>query len=175
MLWFHKVHRIIVTFLPLFAIRNFSFLGTMGTKFIFPRYFFGYCPPLHLLCCWWNWYISSNLVDSSLRMRGTVPLGNYSWVSAGESWNHSTRCFLRAFWVLLFHIESAWRVRIVFIQQIYIVYIFYLLDTAVSPTYIVNKMALALILIMGEDSIQVNKEIYGNKIGEQQRKCCDRK
>lgn len=65
--------------------------------------------------------------------------------------------------------------RIVFIQQIYIVYIFYLLDTAVSPTYIVNKMALALILIMGEDSIQVNKEIYGNKIGEQQRKCCDRK
>ena len=65
--------------------------------------------------------------------------------------------------------------RIVFIQQIYIVYIYYLLDTAVSPTYIVNKMALALILIMGEDSIQVNKEIYGNKTGKQQRKCRDRK
>lgn len=80
---------------------------------------------------------------------------------------------------MLFHIESALRVRIIFIQQIYIVYIYYLLDTAVSPTYIVSKMALALILIMGEDSIQVSKEIYGNKIEKmlwkQQRKCCDRK
>ena len=63
---------------------------------------------------------------------------------------------------MLFHIESALRVRIIFIQQIYIVYIYYLLDTAVSPTYIVSKMALALILIMGEDSIQVSKEIYGH-------------
>ena len=58
-------------------------------------------------------------------------------------------------------------------------YIFYLLDTAVSPTYIVNKMALALILIMGEDSIQVNKELYDESviIGPKQRKSrlkCDR-
>lgn len=67
---------------------------------------------------------------------------------------------------MLFHIESALRVRIIFIQQIYVVYVYYLLDTAVSPMYIVNKMALALILIMGEDSIQVSKEIYGNKIGK---------
>lgn len=74
-----KFRRIIITFLPLFAVLSFSFLDTVDTKFIFLRSLFGYWPSSYtlLLIEIVFLYISSNLVDSSPRMRprGIIPLG----------------------------------------------------------------------------------------------------
>lgn len=77
-----KFRRIIITFLPLFAVLSFSFLDTVDTKFIFLRSLFGYWPSSYtlLLIEIVFLYISSNLVDSSPRMRprGIIPLGQFS-------------------------------------------------------------------------------------------------
>lgn len=73
----------------------FSFLGTVGTKFIFLRRFFDYCPfpllrvEIIFLC------ISSNLVESSPRMRPQGTILQRIIIEKVKSQNHSTKYFLK--------------------------------------------------------------------------------
>lgn len=77
-----KFHRILITFWPLFTVTSFSFLGTVGTQFIFLKFLWLLALSSYtlLLVEIVFLYIFSNLLDSSFRMKpkGIIPLGDFS-------------------------------------------------------------------------------------------------